>query len=115
VSFLSASNVKEFVESPDSNSILMIGRAESKLKRFDLGINVMKFVVEEISNCNMIIISEIDNLKLDFEILQNNKTCSIIEKNLKKTILINNIFSPKRERDSLPFLLNKNNTLDEKK
>lgn len=43
-----------------SDSILMIGRAESKLKRFDLGINVMKFVVEEISNCNMIIISEIE-------------------------------------------------------
>ena len=59
-------------------------------------------------------ISEIDNLKLDFEILQNNKTCSIIEKNLKKSIVINSIFSPKREGNSLPFLLNKNNTLQGK-
>ena len=56
------------------------------------------------------ILSEIDNLKLDYEILQNNKTCSIIEKNIKKNLIINNMITPKElKNDSLPFLLNKNN------
>ena len=89
-------------------------KLENQRKELENKISKIKQNLKPLNDELTKIISEIDNLKLDFEILQNNKTCSIIEKNLKKTILINSIFSPKRERDSLPFLLNKNNTLDEK-
>ena len=37
----------------------MIGRANDKYKRFDLGIFAMKYIIKEISNCIMIIISKI--------------------------------------------------------
>ena len=59
------------------------------------------------------IISEIDNLKLDYEILHNNKTCSIIEKTIKKNLMINTIISPRDNMNYLPFLLKRNN-LDKK-
>ena len=64
------------------------------------------------------IISEIDNLKLDYEILQNNKTCSIIEKTIKKNLMINTIISPRANMNSinyLPFLLKRNNNNIDKK
>jgi glycosyltransferase involved in cell wall biosynthesis len=49
-----------------SKTILMIGRANDKIKRFDLGIKSMKYIVEELPECEMKIISEtldIQNLK----------------------------------------------------
>ena len=49
-----------------SKNILMIGRAGDKYKRFDLGIIAMKFIIKEIIDSQMIIISddnEISNLK----------------------------------------------------
>ena len=55
------------------------------------------------------IISEIDNLKLDYEILQNNKTCSIIEKTIKKNLMINTLISPRANINYLPLLLKRNN------
>ena len=45
-----------------SKSILMIGRGQDKLKRFNLGIKSMKYIIKEISNCDMKIISTINNL-----------------------------------------------------
>jgi len=54
------------------------------------------------------IISEIDNLKLDYEILHNNKTCSIIEKTIKKNLMINTLISPSDNINFLPFLLKRN-------
>jgi len=42
-----------------SKIILMIGRAEDKLKRFELGIKAMKYIGQEIPECLMKIISEI--------------------------------------------------------
>ena len=42
-----------------SNTILMVGRCENKLKRCDLGIKSMKYIIEEIPECEMKIISEI--------------------------------------------------------
>ena len=46
-------------------TILMIGRAENKFKRFILGILAMEYVNQEIPECEMIIISNIsDNLNL---------------------------------------------------
>ena len=42
-----------------SKIILMIGRCENSLKRCDLGIKAMKFIVQEVFDSKMIIISEI--------------------------------------------------------
>ena len=40
-----------------SKTILMIGRGDDKIKRFDLGIKAMKYIVENITECEMKIIS----------------------------------------------------------
>ena len=45
-----------------SNNILMIGRADDKNKRFDLGIKAMKYIIKKINNCQMIITSKNDKL-----------------------------------------------------
>lgn len=42
-----------------SKTILIIGRCENKLKRCDLGIKAMKYIIQEIPYCQMKIISEI--------------------------------------------------------
>lgn len=42
-----------------SKIILMIGRADDKLKRFDLGIEAMVYIIKEVSDCFMKIISDI--------------------------------------------------------
>ena len=50
-----------------SKIILMVGRGIDKLKRFELGIQAMKYLVKEIPNCEMKIICEligIDYLKI---------------------------------------------------
>lgn len=49
-----------------SHTILMIGRGNDKNKRFELGINSMEYIVHEIENCQLKIISELigtDNLQ----------------------------------------------------
>ena len=40
-----------------SNSILMIGRAHDKLKRFELGIQAMEYIIQEIPDSKMLIVS----------------------------------------------------------
>jgi glycosyltransferase involved in cell wall biosynthesis len=57
-----------------SKTILMLGRADAKKKRFHIGIKAMEYIVNEIHECKMLIISElkgasklinlIDNLNL---------------------------------------------------
>ena len=42
-----------------SKTIIMIGRGSDHLKRFDLGIKAMKYIVKEIPDCNMMIISSL--------------------------------------------------------
>ena len=60
-------------------TILMIGRAENKFKRFILGILAMEYIKQEIPECEMIIISNIsDNLNLKNTINNIN-----LEKNIK--------------------------------
>ena len=51
-----------------SKIILMIGRANDRLKRFELGIFAMKFILKEIQDCEMKIISNINEVK-ELEIL----------------------------------------------
>ena len=46
-----------------SKTILMIGRASDKFKRFDLGIQAMMYISKEIQDSEMIIISELNNLE----------------------------------------------------
>jgi glycosyltransferase involved in cell wall biosynthesis len=45
-----------------SNLILMIGRGDDRIKRFDLGIKAMKHIISEVSQCEMKIISSLDNI-----------------------------------------------------
>ena len=56
-----------------SKTILMIGRGSDKIKRFILGINSMKYIIEEIQESEMKIISEI-NLELITYVHQLNLT-----------------------------------------
>ena len=58
-----------------TKTILILGRCEDKLKRCDLGIKAMKFIVKEVVDCKMIIISSI--LK--------NSTLKMLSKNLNLT------------------------------
>ena len=46
-----------------SKIILMIGRANDKLKRFNLGIKAMKYIVKELPECKMKIISDLHKIK----------------------------------------------------
>lgn len=49
-----------------SKTILMVGTGSKKLKRFDLGIKAMKYIVKEVPDCEMKIITDfegLDNLK----------------------------------------------------
>jgi glycosyltransferase involved in cell wall biosynthesis len=52
-----------------SKIILMIGRASDKLKRFNLGIKSMKYIIQEIPDCELKIITDL----LDIDYLQNLK------------------------------------------
>jgi len=45
-----------------SNNILMIGRADNKFKRFELGIQAMEYLYDEIPLSKMIIISNLSNI-----------------------------------------------------
>ena len=46
-----------------SKTILMIGRASDRFKRFELGIQAMKYIVNEIKDCEMRIISDLNKLE----------------------------------------------------
>lgn len=48
-----------------SKIILMIGRANDRFKRFNLGIESMKYILEEVPDCKMNIISNRDNILFD--------------------------------------------------
>ena len=63
-----------------SKIILMIGRAEDKIKRLDLGIMAMEYIVKEIPECEMKIISEINNNTVYLEDLIHRLK---LEKNIK--------------------------------
>ena len=45
-----------------SKTILMIGRGSDKMKRFELGIKAMKYIIKEISETEMKIISDLNNI-----------------------------------------------------
>ena len=45
-----------------SKQILMIGRGDAKKKRFELGIQAMEYIYQEIPKCEMIIISDLNHI-----------------------------------------------------
>ena len=57
-------NYKSIIPSSlSSKNILMIGRGDDKKKRFDLGIKAMKYIVKEIPECQLQIISKMKGIK----------------------------------------------------
>jgi len=62
-----------------SETILMIGRADDKYKRFELGIQSMEYIIQYIPNCIMKVISNISNID-NLKFLVNSLK---IEKNVK--------------------------------
>lgn len=62
-----------------SKIILMIGRADNRLKRFELGIRSMEYIFEEIKECEMKIISNITNIDYLTDLVNS----LFLEKNVK--------------------------------
>ena len=56
-----------------SKRILMIGRASDRFKRFDLGIQAMYYIVKELKDCEMRIISDLNKLEKLKELITNLK------------------------------------------
>jgi hypothetical protein len=80
-----------------SKTILMIGRADAKKKRFHIGINAMEYIINEIPECKMLIISEIKGM--------NNLMSLIDNLNLKNNIIVNGY-------TSMPEIYFKNSSLN---
>ena len=80
-----------------SKTILMIGRADAKKKRFHIGINAMEYIINEIPECKMLIISEIKGM--------NNLMTLIDNLNLKNNIIVNGY-------TSMPEIYFKNSSLN---
>ena len=56
-------NLKRVIPSDLSHkNIIMIGRADNKLKRFNLGISSMEYIIQEVPECEMKILSQIENI-----------------------------------------------------
>lgn len=62
-----------------SKTILMIGRANDKRKRFSLGIKAMEYIIKEIPECEMKIISEKSDIQNLFDLVETLK----LDKNIK--------------------------------
>jgi len=63
-------NLKRVIPSDLSyKNIIMIGRADNKLKRFNLGISAMEYIIQEIPECEMKILSEVENISDLLEII----------------------------------------------
>lgn len=90
-------------------NIIFENKLENRRKELENKIFKIKEDLKPLNEDLAKIISEIDNLKLDYEILHNNKTCSIIEKTIKKNLMINTLITPKGNINYLPFLLKRNN------
>jgi glycosyltransferase involved in cell wall biosynthesis len=64
-------NLKRVIPSDLSyKNIIMIGRADNKLKRFNMGINAMEYITQEIPECEMKILSEDENVNRLLQIME---------------------------------------------
>ena len=86
------SNVTNILYNSSSNQILMILDSEYKYNRIDLGIKSMKYIVEEIPDSKMIIISNLNNtnLKLYVEALNLSNHIEFIDSTSNYEIYLNN-------------------------
>ena len=80
-----------------SKTILMIGRADAKKKRFHIGINAMEYIINEIPESKMLIISELKGMS--------NLMILIDNLNLKNNIIVNGY-------TSMPEIYFKNSSLN---
>ena len=62
-------------------------KLENERRDIEIKINKIKSIIEPLNERLTKIINEIESLKLDFDVLENKKTYSIIEKNLKKNVI----------------------------
>jgi glycosyltransferase involved in cell wall biosynthesis len=69
-----------------SKSILMIGRAKSKGKRFELGIKSMEYILQDIPKCSLLIITNITGIDYHFKLVHNMN----LENNIKFIDYISN-------------------------
>ena len=82
---------------------------ENKLERdrreIEIKINKIKSIIKPLNESLTKIINEIESLKLDFDVLENKKTYSIIEKNLKKNVIEKELTDkPETNRNSINTL-----------
>ena len=68
-----------FPSNLESKNIIMIGRADDKFKRFELGIQAMEYIIKEIPECQMKIISNLSNIFF----LENALNNLILKSNIK--------------------------------
>jgi hypothetical protein len=76
-----------------SKIILMIGRGSDRLKRFELGVESMKYIIKEIEDCKMKIISDIllnDHLKQSVNKLKLNNSIDFVGYTSTPEIFFNN-------------------------
>ena len=111
--YIEEHKLQTFEENKFTNQIKE-NKLENKRKDLEKKINKIKTLINSLNEELSKIITETENLKLDFEVLQNNKTISIIEKNFKKKIKANELFL-KSKKNSLPFLSNKTFSTDKNK
>ena len=91
-------NYKNIISSNlSSKTILMIGRADAKKKRFHIGINAMEYIINEILDCKMLIISDLKGM--------NNLMILINNLNLNNNIIVNGY-------TSMPEIYFKNSSLN---
>ena len=70
-------------------------KLENKRRELEIKISKIKGILKTLNEDLSKILSEIDNLKLDFDVLNNNKTNLLIEKNFKKQVITSELLDKK--------------------
>ena len=80
-------------------------KLENDRRDIEIKINKIKSIIKPLNESLTKIINEIESLKLDFDVLENKKTYSIIEKNLKKKVIEKELTDkPETNRNSINTL-----------
>ena len=62
-----------------SNIILMIGRGDDRIKRFDLGIKAMKYIISEVPKSEMKLISSLNNINYLYKLIKKLKLKNFVK------------------------------------
>ena len=91
-------------------------KLENDRRDIEIKINKIKSIIKPLNESLTKIINEIESLKLDFDVLENKKTYSIIEKNLKKNVLEKELTDKSETNrnsiNTLPMLKSQINKMD---